>query len=197
MENARDKKIRELESELENLKVEISSVNKSKSREKNQKKDAKVIYKWKSPSRVFRKWEKEKLFTVFLWLLVIVILLLFVKQYITIFVVFALGFVIYAMTNFSPETVEHVLTDSYLVWFEKEYNFDDLKEFWFSERSGQIVLNVETKYRIPARLVFLVSEKEKEELYGLLSEYIPYKELSKKQNLFSKLIDGEYINLEK
>ena len=107
-----------------------------------------------------------------------------------------MGFVIYAMTSFPPETVEHILTDEFFIWFEKEYEFDDLKEFWFSRRADQIILNVETNYRIPARLVYLVSEKEEKELYNILQEYLPYKSFEKKQNFFSVLIDGSYISID-
>ncbi len=196
MESKRDKKIQDLEDELEELKRELDISKKKKNTGQKRKTPSKILYQWKAPSRVFRKWEKEKLFTVFLWLLVIIVLLLFVKQYITIFVIFALGFVIYAMTNFPPEIVEHILTDEFFIWFEKEYEFDDLKEFWFSKRGNQIILNVETNYRIPARLIYLVDEKEEKDLYNILQEYLPYKQFEKKQNFFSILVDGSYINMD-
>ena len=115
-----ENKIEKLEAELNLLKAELNYDNIIKQDKKSSKNVKEtILYQWKAPSRVYQKWDKQKLYTVFLWLLVIIILLVFIKQYFTIIVVLALGFVIYAMTNYPPHEVEHTITDQNVVWFEK------------------------------------------------------------------------------
>ncbi len=188
-ENKREKRIQALEDELNSLKKDSNISHKKR------KTNSKVIYEWKAPTRVFKKWEREKLYTVFLWLIVIIVILLFFKEYATIFIIFALGFVIYAMVSYPPESIDHIITEDYVVWFEKKYYFEDLEDFWFSKRSDQLILNIETKYNLIARLVYLVNEKEKEDLLKILSLHLPYKEIEK-QNFLSKITDGVYIENE-
>lgn len=188
----KNKKIEELESQLESLKKQISSV---KEEDKKNNEEIKVLYKWNAPSRVFKRWDNQKLYTVYLWLLVVIVLLLFIKQYFTIVVILALGFVIYAMTRYPPQEVEHTITDKYIVWFDKEYPYSDLNNYWFSKREDQLILNVDTQKKIPARLIYLVNEKQKEEIAKILGEYIPYKDMKTKQSRFSKMIDGVYIGI--
>lgn len=185
-------KIEQLERELESLKSEISQ---EEDKKKRVHRKPTVLYEWSSPARVFKRWEREKLFTVYLWLLVIIVILLFIKEYLTILVIFGLGFVIYAMVTFPPDTINHKITDVNVEWFQKDYDYEDLTDFWFSQRGEQIVLNIDTKYSLPARLVYLVDEKQKKDIYKILSEYLEYKEFKKKQNFFSQIIDGKYIKM--
>ena len=188
----KNKKIEELENQLESLKKQISSV---KEEDKKNNNEINVLYKWTAPSRVFKRWDNQKLYTVYLWLLVVIVLLLFIKQYFTIVVILALGFVIYAMTRYPPQEVEHTITDKYIVWFDKEYPYSDLNNYWFSKREDQLILNVDTQKKIPARLIYLVNEKQKGEIAKILGEYIPYKDMKTKQSRFSKMIDGVYIGI--
>ncbi len=193
-------KIEELEAELNLLKAELeydTVVNKKKghNKSKSSKRQENVLYKWNALSRVYQKWDKQKLYTVFLWLLVIIVLLLFIKQYFTIIVVIALGFIIYAMTNYPPHEVEHTITDQNVIWFDKKYPYKDLQNFWFSKRGEYTILNIDTKYRIPARLVYIINGENMKKINNILKEYLPYKEFKKKQPKVSQIIDGVYISV--
>ena len=193
-------KIEKLEAELNLLKAELeydTVVNKKKghNKSKSSKRQENVLYKWNALSRVYQKWDHQKLYTVFLWLLVIIVLLLFIKQYFTIIVVIALGFIIYAMTNYPPHEVEHTITDQNVIWFDKKYPYKDLQNFWFSKRGEYTILNIDTKYRIPARLVYIINGENMKKINNILKEYLPYKEFKKKQPKVSQIIDGVYISV--
>ena len=191
-----ENKIEKLEAELNLLKAELNYDNIIKQDKKSSKNVKEIIlYQWKAPSRVYQKWDKQKLYTVFLWLLVIIILLVFIKQYFTIIVVLALGFVIYAMTNYPPHEVEHTITDQNVVWFEKKYLYKDLSNFWFSQRGDYLILNIDTKFRIPARLVYIIDREDLKKIKNILKEYLPYKTFKKKQPKISQMIDGLYVSV--
>ncbi|MCL4392603.1 hypothetical protein M1145_00460 [Patescibacteria group bacterium] len=190
-----ENKIEKLEAQLNLLKAELEYDTVLKKEKKKNKKNANILYQWKAPSRVYQKWDKQKIYTVFLWLLVIIVLLLFIKQYFTIIVVIALGFVIYAMTNYPPHEVEHTITDQNVIWFEKTYSYKDLSNFWFSKRGEYTILNIDTKYRIPARLVYIIEDEDIKKIRNILKEYLPYKEFKKKQPKLSQIIDGIYISV--
>ncbi len=194
-EKERKDKIAELESQLESLKSQITSVKEEKYDKKTKQEEITVLYKWKAPARVFKRWDNQKLYTVYLWLLVFIVLLLFIKQYFTILVILALGFVIYAMTRYPPQEIEHTITDHHIVWFDREYSYSDLSCYWFSQRDNQLILNIDTQKKIPARLIYLVNEKQKSDISKILGEYLPYKDLKTKQSRFSKMIDGVYIEI--
>ena len=190
-----ENKIEKLEAQLNLLKAELEYDTVLKKEKKKKTKNANMLYQWKAPSRVYQKWDKQKIYTVFLWLLVIIVLLLFIKQYFTIIVVIALGFVIYAMTNYPPHEVEHTITDQNVIWFEKTYPYKDLSNFWFSKRGEYTILNIDTKYRIPARLVYIIEEEDIKKIRNILKDYLPYKEFKKKQPKLSQIIDGIYISV--
>ncbi len=193
MEDKKAEKIQVLEKQLQSLKDDI---NEEKDKKDFDKKPREVLYTWKSPARVYVNWDKQKLYTVFLWLLVIIVLLLFIKEYLTIVVVVALGFVMYVMVRVPPNIIEHTITNKEIMWFDKDYPYKDLVNFWFSKRGDQSILNIDTNYKIPARLVLIVDEESQDKIKTILSEYLPYKEFKNRQSRFSKMIDGTYIPIQ-
>ena len=82
------------------------------------------------------------------------------------------------------------------MWFDKDYQYKDLVNFWFSSRGEQTILNIDTNYKIPARLVLIVDTESKDKIKEILSEYLPYKEFKNRQSRFSKMIDGTYIPIQ-
>lgn len=154
---------------------------------------AKVLLEWDSPSRVFVAKDEKYVRTVLWILLAIGLVLIFFKEFLLYAVFLSLAFVSYVLRTVPPENVDHRVTQFGLVSGVHNYLWKDLKDFWFTEKSGQLILNINSNLRFPPRL-FLLLPKEKTEtikdnLVSLLSPHLSYRELPP-ENAVDKAIDS-------
>lgn len=133
----------------------------------------KILLDWKSPSRVFRKLNREYLTTIGAIVFLIAVILIFLKEWFLIAVIIALGFFSYILSTTKPEEIEHKITNRGLVTGGRNYPWGQLIRFWFEEKWGQKILCVDGVDRLPFRLILLLGEKKEEELKKILSDYLP------------------------
>jgi len=132
----------------------------------------KTLLEWKAPARPFKKRSKEFFSTVLTIAALIVIILVFLKEWFAILAVAAFVFFVFVSGKIPPEEVEHKITTRGIVTGGKEFRWEQLGRFWFEEKYGQKILCVEN-FTTPRILMMLVGQTEEEKLKKILSDYLP------------------------
>lgn len=154
---------------------------------------AKVILEWESPARVFVKKDDKYTRTILLTLLAIGLVLIFFQQFLLYAVFLALAFVSFVLRTVPPENVDHKITEYGLTSANHSYLWKELKDFWFTNRGGFLILNINTALRFPPRLFMLVGPDNenvsKDLLVATLSPHLSFRELPP-DNAVDKLLDN-------
>ncbi|MBN1374499.1 hypothetical protein JW962_04180 [Candidatus Dojkabacteria bacterium] len=155
-----------------------------------------VFLEWTSPMRVYKKHHKQDYIMVIVLALSITALFFIVRQYMLIAVVIAVVFLVFVMWSVPPDSVKHKLTTVGIYSIDRLYEWDKLRDYWFTVIDGMYVLNVSTNINFPRRFILLIGEaKEADKIHGILSDYLKY-QLNKRQNFLDIWIDGKYVPLE-
>ena len=102
----KEKKLEDLKNELFRLQEKLSTFEDTAPRIQ-----IKELYSWTAPSRTYRKKSKRWALNMLLTILIILVILLFLRQFILMAVVLSLGFLAYVIDAIPPEEVGHRLTN--------------------------------------------------------------------------------------
>ncbi len=136
--------------------------------------ETKTLLEWQSAARPFKKRNREVFLTAAAIVALISVILLFVKEFLLIAVILSLYFVFWVLNTIAPEKVSHKITNKEIETGGKKYKWEELNRFWFAEKWGNNILNVETKKGFPGRLLILLGTIKKEEVKKILSEYLTF-----------------------
>jgi hypothetical protein len=135
-----------------------------------------TLLTWTSPARPFKKRDKEFFRTIASLLILVVIILFFAQQFMLILAVLATAFLAYVLNTVPPENVEHQITTQGVVTAGHNYEWKNLKHFFFSKKHNSDILNVATKQNFPSLLMLLIEEKDKDQIKEMLKKYLLFKE---------------------
>lgn len=138
--------------------------------------EIKTLLTWKSPSRPFKRRNRDYFTTIAAIVFLIGVILIFIKEFLLIGVMLAIMFVSYVLATVEPEEVEHEITTEGITSGGKSYLWTELREFYFNERWGSKILNVNTKLKFPGRLIILLGNANEEEIKKEIGKYLSYRE---------------------
>lgn len=153
-----------------------------------------ILLAWKSPQRYFKKLEKRSFVTLLVVVMLFMILLVLLKQYYFMAALAATVFLLYVLGTVPPPLVTNIVTNKGIEVGGDVYIWEVFKNFYFTVRDGQILVNVETTLRTPGKLIMLVNEEQKRDVYEILSKKLVYKDL-RKQGRFSTILDGAWVDM--
>ena len=133
----------------------------------------KTLLVWLAPSRPFKKKSRDFFSTIGAIALLMVIILVFFQEWLLIMVIIAMTFAAYVLATIQPEEVKHRITNRGLVTGGKSYKWNELSRFWFEKKSGQEILYVETKLRLPRLLILLLGGADQAKIKNLLVDNLP------------------------
>lgn len=172
--------IEELKSQLASLQERLSNYEQTQQpQEEALEVEVKTLYSWKSPQRVFVPRNRKWFIYIILIVLLMSLILLFFRQFITIAPLLAIAFVAYVLSSVPPEDTEHHITTQGITSSEHSYLWEELADFWFTQKNEQTILHIDTYLNFPRRLIILIGEGNKDEIKGLLVRYIPFREIPK------------------
>ena len=93
-----------------------------------------TLFTWKSPSRPFKKREKEFFTTIAAIVFLLAVILVFVKEFLLIGAIVALSFVAYVLATIPPEVVEHRISTLGIDSVGHFNKWEELINFRFSQR---------------------------------------------------------------
>lgn len=141
--------------------------------EKEEKREE-VYHSWSSPSRLFKKRDREYFTNIAAIVFLLSIILVFAREFLLIAAVLSIVFLIYVLSTVPPEEVSHRITNLGIESVGHFYRWETLGDFWFEEQWGQTML-VLRPYLAP-RVIILLGEKDRENVRGLIAKHIPYRE---------------------
>lgn len=136
----------------------------------------KTLLEWSSPARTFKARDKEFFRTIASLLILIVVILFFAQQFMLILAIVATAFLAYVLNTVPPDTISHKITTQGIVTAAHSHSWKELKNFFFSEKYGQKVLNIDTTAKFPGRLMLLLGSQDQNQIKEILSKYLLYKE---------------------
>lgn len=133
-----------------------------------------VYLTWMSPSRLFKKRDKEYFTNVGAIVFLLAVILVFAREFALIAALFAVVFFVYVTSTVPPEEIRHILTSLGLETGGSFYRWEDLQDFWFEEQWGQVMLVV--RPAIGVRLIILLGDQDKERVRDIVAKHIPFRE---------------------
>jgi len=137
-----------------------------------------VLLSWVSPARLFKRRSREFYTNIGAIVFLIVIILLFAKEFVFIFAILSIVFLVYVLSTIPPEEVQHRITNLGIESAGHFYRWEALHEFWFEEQWGQTMLVL--RPYIGARTIMLLGREDREKVRSLLAKYIPFREQPEK-----------------
>jgi hypothetical protein len=133
-----------------------------------------VYHSWSSPSRLFKKRDKEYFTNVGAIVFLLIVILVFAREFLLIAAVVSIVFLIYVLSTVPPEAIEHHITNLGIESGGHFYRWEELVEFWFEEQWGQVILMV--RPRIGTLIIILLGSEDKKKIRELLAVHIPFRE---------------------
>ena len=134
--------------------------------------ELKVIYTWKAPTRPFKKRDKEFWTTVIAIVFLVGLILFFVKEWFLIAAIISLTFVYYVLSTVPPEEIECALTNKGIRYAGQLQGWELFYRFWFSNRYGQRMVNVDMRTGLVGRLSLMVGGGEEKQIKETLLKYL-------------------------
>jgi hypothetical protein len=129
---------------------------------------------WESPSRLFKKRDKEYFTNVGAIVFLLIVILVFAREFLLVAAVVSIVFLIYVLSTVPPEDVTHTVTNLGIESAGHFYRWEELSEFWFEEQWGQSMLVL--KPMVGTRIVVLLGQADGKKIREILAEHIPFRE---------------------
>jgi hypothetical protein len=146
--------------------------------EPEQKIQQEVLLAWASPSRLFKKRDKEYFTNIGAIVFLLIIILVFAREFLLIAAVVSIVFLIYVLSTVPPEDVTHRITNLGIESAGHYYRWEELSEFWFEEQWGQALLVLRPV--LGTRIIILLGVQDKALVRKLIAQYIPFREKPEK-----------------
>lgn len=158
-------------------------------------KPSQTLLEWTVPERIFKKKNKEFFRRVALIVIFVAFFFFVLKEFLLIIVLGVFFFVIYIFYTIPPNNVTHQITTNGINYAKQYlYPWEELKNFFISEKDGYNLLNINTYKPLPGRITLLLSEEmKKEDVERVVNEYISIVENPQEEPLdkFSRKITSK------
>jgi hypothetical protein len=143
-----------------------------------QEKPREVLLSWSSPSRLFKKRDKEYFTNIGAIVFLLIVILIFAREFVLIAAVVSIVFLIYVLSTVPPEEITNHITNLGIESASHFYRWDELAEFWFEEQWGQVMLIVRPLFG--SRIIILLGQEDQKKVRELIAEHIPYRDKPQK-----------------
>lgn len=131
-----------------------------------------VYLSWKSPSRLYKKRDKEFFRNIAAITFLLLIILFFAKEFPLILAVVAIVFLVYVFSTVPPDTITHTISSKGIETAEREYEWEKLKSFWFEEQWEQKIVTIVMDDG--TRLTLLLGDIEADRIKDVISRFIRF-----------------------
>ncbi len=137
-------------------------------------KEEEVYLAWVSPSRLFKKRDREFFVNILAIVFLLSVILVFVREFVLIATVLSIVFLIYVLSTVPPEDVKHRVTSLGIESAGHFYRWEEFADFWFDEQWGQNM--VVLRPFISPRIIVLLGDQKKDKVRELVARHIPFRE---------------------
>lgn len=137
-----------------------------------------VLLAWNSPSRLFKRRDKEYFTNIGAIVFLLIVILVFAREFLLIAAVVSIVFLVYVLSTVPPEDVSHRITSLGIESAGHFYRWEELVEFWFEDQWNQTMLVL--RPIVGTRIIVLLGSEDKAEVRKLIAKYIPFREQPEK-----------------
>ncbi|MDP2670950.1 MAG: hypothetical protein Q8P13_00570 [bacterium] len=170
--SSKEAKIKELKKNLSELQEKLEELE-----ERPRKVQIKELHSWVSPSRIYKKKSARWFLNLVLLISIILVILLFLKEFILMAVVLSFAFLTYVISAVAPENVEHKITTQGITSGDQSFLWEELYDFWFTSKGGFRILVLDTLLRYPRQVFILIPQEEEEKIKSKIVGYLPFREV--------------------
>ena len=127
---------------------------------------------------MFKKRDKEYFTNVGAIVFLLIVILVFAREFLLIAAVVSIVFLIYVLSTVPPEDIEHHITNLGVESAGHYYRWQELSEFWFEEQWGQTMLVI--RPIVGTRIIILLGTQGRDKVRTLLAVHIPYRDAPEK-----------------
>lgn len=142
----------------------------------NKEEETKTLLKWTSPSRPFKKRDRDFFTTIGAMAFLIIVIVAFAQEWVFILAIISFIFMVYVLNTVPPESVGHEITNNGITSANHSYVWTDFREFWFVQKYQIPMLVIQTKLRFPSRIIILLNDQDQNKIKELLSPHLLFKE---------------------
>jgi len=135
----------------------------------------KIIMEWESYERPHKVWTKEFYSSVVVIAFLVSVILFFIEGVMPVFVVWALVFMMWAMSKTEPLITKNTLTTWGIRSVNKFYDFAKMGNFWMETKWGTRLLRVNLR-EAPWHVVFVISKEVEDKIKEEMSKIVPFME---------------------
>ena len=135
----------------------------------------KIIFEWESYERPHKVWTKEFYSSVIVIAFLVSVILFFIEGVMPVFVVWALVFMMWAMSRTEPLITKNTMTTWGIRSVNKFYDFAKMGNFWMETKWGTRLLRVNL-VESPWHVVFVINKEGEEKIKEEMSKVVPFME---------------------
>lgn len=137
-----------------------------------------IYIQWTSPSRLFKRRDKEYFTNIGAIVFLLTVILVFAREFVLVGAVLSIVFLVYVLSTVAPEEVNHSISNLGIESAGHFYRFEELMEFWFEEQWGQTLLVI--RPILGSRIILLLGGISKEQIQKALKDRIVFREQPEK-----------------
>jgi hypothetical protein len=141
--------------------------------DKKEIKPEEELLAWNSPSRLFKKRDREYFINIAVIVFFLVVILVFAQEFMFILAVLSIVFFVYVTSTVPPEDILHRITTLGVESAGRYYRWGELSEFWFEEQWGQTKIVIQSLTH--GRIIMLLGNLDRSNVKEIVSTYIPYR----------------------
>lgn len=140
------------------------------------KEPEKDLFIWTSPSRPFKRRDRQFYVTTFAIAGIVSLILLFAEGMMPVLLIISLVFLYYVLSTVEPEKIEYKITTKGVKIAGRLTTWNYMNSFWFTKKLDTPLLVIDVAL-IPGRIEMVIEDKDKEILKREISAFIPYEEI--------------------
>lgn len=139
--------------------------------------ERKVLYKWTIASHSKTAMDMPKFTKSHMIIgLFVAFILIVMQEFLLIAVIGSLVFLWYVLSSAEPEEVTHEISTHGVDYAGTFYRWDELNEFFISKTGEMNAINIDTKTRLPGRLIMMLKPGDVEKVRELVGRYLTFME---------------------
>lgn len=129
---------------------------------------------WTSPSRLFKKRNKEYFTNIAAIVFLLTVILMFAREYVLVAAVLSIVFLVYVLSTVPPEDAQHRISSLGIESAGHFYRWEELADFWFEDQWGQTMAVI--RPIIGPRIIILLGLQEKTSVKKFVEKHLPFRD---------------------
>ncbi len=133
-----------------------------------------ILVTWEAPIRPYKKRDREYYATIASIAFLLGVILLLMKEFLLIGVVFAFAFLSYVLASVPPQNIKHQLTSKGIITDNKLFIWENLSYFWLDKKWNFNLIYIKTKNLIPNHLILLSDPHQHSLILKILKQHLEF-----------------------